>query len=298
MLNEIVVHFVTTLITPLLNKLGHNIAKDVNSSNSKNESIEEIKSNNQLSESIDYDFSSMNNRLQYLVNELCKQTYNTSYNIDEIAYKLGLKSTNDLHKIFDGENDCTFELCKIFSDNYPINYNWLAFKKENPFYSVISGTFMAMECLEYIEHLEPQNIYFLRDDSNCKQICIGLKLNNSKYTLFSKVWHLSSHVGGTGKSQIYSFYKLSKILREKKDLFIISEAYDISKELFNDLIMGLQPLSQIENSWSDKFDRSYWWEDFIALDCSIDTAEMYGNEYVFAQKIVLEEIEYHNREYS
>lgn len=287
---------ITTLLTPTFKKLGNKIA---NLNEPSTEVIEDtsVDSEPQIVHhevTPKYNFDIMNSRLHYLVDELCTQTLTDSFNIDEIAFELRLSSTSELQKIFNLEQDCTFDLCKIFSEKYPINYNWLAFKKEQPFYSVITGTFKAIECLEHIKKLNPEKIYFFRDDSIERQIAIGMKISSSKFVMFSKEWHLSSHVGGTGRSQIYSFYELSKILYHDSDFFIKCDSFDISEELFDNLIIGTEPLSQIEQLNHRKFKRSYWWEDFIDLDCNASTIEKYGEEFVLAQKIVKDEINYYS----
>ena len=117
---------------------------------------------------------------------------------------------------------------------------------------------------------------------------IVLKLTDWKYHTLPRYWPISTEVGSTGRHQIYSFYQL--IVRLKNDRFYRSYGGGtLAPPQFLRLFGGqVFPGALIDRLMT----KSYWWDDFtdIIHEYPIATryCELYGEEFVAAQRIVLE----------
>ena len=220
-----------------------------------------------------------------LMNE-CR-TYN-KLTIAELASIAGLPRAGELERYFSGEEEPTFAFVDHFSSVFGVNHHWLKFGEVTPYISEETRHLEATDYYDRIVSLAPAYIFFVQDKSTCRESGIVLKLADWKYHTLPRYWRISTEVGSTGRHQIYSFYQL--IVKLKNDGFYgRCGGRRLTPQQFVRLFGGqVFPGALIDRPMAE----SNWWDDFtdIIHEYPIATRyrELYGEEFVAAQRIVLE----------
>jgi hypothetical protein len=216
------------------------------------------------------------------------RTHN-EFTIAKLASIAGLPRAGELERYFSGEEEPTFAFIDHFSSVFGVNRQWLKFGEWTPYY--LSEETHPLEATDYYERivsLNPAHIFFVQDTSTCRESGIILKLADWKYHTLPRYWRISSEVGGTGRHQIYCFYKL--IVKLKNDGFYgRCGGRRLAPQQFSRLFGGqVFPGALIGRPMTE----SNWWDAFtdIIHEYPIATRyrELYGEEFVAAQMIVLE----------
>lgn len=243
------------------------------------------------------------NRLQhslYLINQAFKSR---PLLIPEIAELLGLEKAGILQEYVDGTNEPGFRFLEEYATFFGINTNWMKCGKGEPFLSTEQVELMATDYLNRIKELKPKVIYFIKADTQENDAGIVLKLDTYKYVYFPKTWAVSSYVGVTGQSQIYSLYKLIKKLQELQRCYSFEsighqdfycQSGTVSEKDFWDLFCGrVYPPSVIP------FHNDCWWDDLTDVShswaCAGGYPEKYGQEFLKAQEIIKSFVEAEQR---
>ena len=215
------------------------------------------------------------------------RTHN-KFTIAKLASITGLSRVGELEKYFSGEEEPTFHFIDHFSSVFGVNRQWLNFGEWTPFlFEEDTFETYAIDYYDMIVSLNPDSIYFVQDTSTSRESGIVLKFADFKYRTLHRHWHISSDVGTTGRRQIYSFYKL--IVKLKEEGFygrcwgrrVQPQQFSrlFSGGAFPGMVIDQQP---INNSWWDAFTD-------IVHEFPIATRyhDLYGEEFIAAQKIVL-----------
>ena len=216
------------------------------------------------------------------------------YHIAKLASILGLEKAGELESYFLGKEEPTFEFLDMFSETFAVNPSWLKFGDERPFFSSEIYCHSALDYYDHIIDLKPVKIYFVKCDSQIGEAIIVLKFEEWKFIVINDSWHISSHVGGTGRRQLYELYQLIVKLMDLQDIRcggrIIS--YNLLLKLMNGEIFPGSVLSQYgrENDWwyclTDIHHKSYVADNYI---------NEFGQEFLKAHEIIKEEIKRSNK---
>lgn len=200
-------------------------------------------------------------RLQYVL-ELMNEHRDEKFTVAELSKILKLKKISELEKYFLNEDEPTFKFLKKFTNEFAINLEWLTEGKGYPFKCDQHVYIHFFEdCLNRIEELHPEIIYFIRADSFEGQTCIMLKINDYKFIVLDTYLHFSKQNGHGGTVTLVDFRKLvMTLILEKR---YITKGVIVSKKVFKDLYQGkVFPYSSLKLK-KGIFD--YWHDDFTDI---------------------------------
>ncbi|OTG80071.1 hypothetical protein [Acinetobacter sp. ANC 4648] len=124
------------------------------------------------------------------------QERDEKFTVAEFSKILKLKKVSDLEKYFFNEEDPTFKFLKKFSNEFAINIRWITEGKEHPFkYDEDNYIQLYDDCLNKIEQLSPEIIYFVRADSINGETCILLEVNDHRFIVIHFLVHFSTQNG-------------------------------------------------------------------------------------------------------
>lgn len=210
----------------------------------------------------------------------------------KLAEIMKLDKISSLEKYATGEEEPSFEFLKQFCETFGVDYLWLIEGSRQPFYNDKYNRFDPIDYYADIEHLQPERIYFIRCDSEISEFFIILKLSDWNYQICHRIWHLSAHVGSTGRDQLVKFYMLVNKLR-KNDFYCKCSGRTLADDKFNKLYSGQVFPAEIINF--NQMDHP-WWDDFTDINhvypISKNYLKLYGQSFINAQQIVLTELKY------
>lgn len=251
--------------------------------------IMSVKNEEPLCKSLTY-AEQVANRLQ-LTKEMMSHRYNI-LTTSKISNYLNYDSVTLIDDYFQGKQEPTISFLGKYSEYFGLELDWLRHGEGNK-YKRYKGLncfpLLPRDYKKQIIEKNPEQIYFVRSKGENGDSGIVLKLSNYKYLILPRTYNVSSHVGGTGQSQIESFFDLIRELSRKSSGYELKGLMLDSNE-FLDLFQGeLYP-----GKYFDTFDTfrqlSYWWDDFLdfkhELPIAKDYEHLYGNEFLFAQEIV------------
>lgn len=210
----------------------------------------------------------------------------------KLAKIMKLDKISSLEKYSIGEEEPSFEFLEQFCETFGINYLWMTEGIEQPFNNNKYIRFYPINYYDDIECLQPEEIYFIRCESEISEFFIVLKLTDWKYIICNRIWHLSDHVGRTGSLQLVSFYNLINKLRNN-GFYLKCFGRTLTPDKFEKLYCGQVFPAEIINF--DRMDHP-WWDDFTDINndypISKNYLKMYGQSFINAQRIVRTELEY------
>jgi hypothetical protein len=205
--------------------------------------------------------------------------------IGDLANALELSSPAELDGYMHGRLDPGFEFLRRFSGRFGVNQEWLLTARGQPFLAEEQRYLYPEEYLDIILALTPETICFVRSTGEVGECFIVLKINDLKYIVLPDMWHISDHVGGTGRNQIISFYNLVLDLQEcQQNLHLYGRALPIKE--CERLVRGeVFPASMLEGKAI-----SHWWDDLTDIEyawTSVEgSREKYGDGFLFAQDVI------------
>lgn len=213
------------------------------------------------------------------------------FTIAKLAQHMKLHKIGELERVFNAEEEPSFEFISHFCNTFGINKNWLIHGQGYPYSNQEQTNFDPLEYYSKIEKEKPNRIYFIMNNSKIGEVFILLELSDFKYKIFQRTWHVSSHVGGGGMNQIYGLYKLIKKLK-KNNYSLKCGGRILEPEVFQKLLSGkVFPDSILSRSSHE----NPWWDDFIDVygkyPISSNYAEWYGKGFLYAQSVVREKLE-------
>ena len=85
--------------------------------------------------------------------------------VSEIADQLDLEKISSLENYFSGYDEPPIEVLRRIADHYFLDMHWLLHGKGSPFYRNDPFSFEPGEALGHIQSTEPEQIFFVRSDS-------------------------------------------------------------------------------------------------------------------------------------
>lgn len=268
--------------------------------NKKNESqlkLELEKSSLTESVSILTEKDKLTQRFQYVLTLMNYTSCHGGFTKAKLAKIMKLDKISSLEKYTTGEEEPSFIFLEQFCEKFGINFQWMTEGISEPFYNEKYIRFDPIDYYEEIERLQPEKIYFIRCNSEISEFFIVLKLADWNYLICHRIWHLSDHVGGTGRDQLVKFYKLVNKLRNN-GFYCKCSGRTLTNDKFDKLYLGqVFPAEIINISQTD----NPWWDDFTDIKHHYPISEsylkMYGQSFINAQKIVLTELKYRKNYY-
>jgi len=213
------------------------------------------------------------------------------FTIAKLAQLMKLHKIGELEKVFNGEEEPSFEFISHFCSTFGINKNWLIHGQGSPYSNQERTNFDPLEYYSEIVRENPNRIYFIMNNSDIGEAFILLELSDFKYKILQRIWHVSSHVGGGGRSQIYGLYKLIKKLKQNGHSFKCGGRI-LEPKVFERLFSGNVFPDAILSRPSYE---NPWWDDFTDVHgkypISSNYEEWYGKGFSYAQSVVRERIE-------
>lgn len=211
----------------------------------------------------------------------------SKFTISQLAQIMKLHKISELENVFTGREEATFEFIEHYSNTFGINKKWLIEGKGSPYSSQLRTYSDPLGYLPEIAELNPQGIYFIRENTETAASFILLKLTKWKYLIFDRTWHISDKVGAGGQRQLYSFYKLIKELRDNQHLYTKCWGLTLDKREFSALLNGnVFPGAHFDIGFSE----DPWWDDLTDINHSYPIAEnyekWYGKSFIRAQEII------------
>lgn len=213
------------------------------------------------------------------------------YTIAKLAQLMKLHKIGELERVFNAQEEPSFEFIEHFCITFGINKNWLIYGQGNPYDNPEQTNFDPLEYYSEIKDENPNRIYFIMNKSETGEVFILLELSDFKYKILQRTWHVSTHVGGGGRSQIYGLYKLILKLKDSSRSLKCGGrilAPEVFKKLRSGSVFPHTVLSRpsYENPWWDDFT-----DVFGKYPISPNYVEWYGKGFSYAQSVVRDKIE-------
>lgn len=206
--------------------------------------------------------------------------------ISKITQMMSSSSVGNIERVFEGIEEPSLIFLQTFSERFGVQEAWLLHGEHQPFYQPEPFELLAFDYLPYIKISEPEEVYFVRSNSERGECQIVLKLDEWRYHVLNSVWHVSSHVGGMGTSQLVSLFTLIKTLRDdvRKQTCM---GQVLSEKEFEKLMNGEVFPGSVLSKPAKNHD---WWAAFPDLNhnfpSSPNYATWYGQSFLDAQDIV------------
>jgi hypothetical protein len=239
--------------------------------------------------SISGDYSeALSGRLRYVMSLLNEGRRYDAITVSRIAEMLGAERISDVSNFFNGTSEPPISFLRSFASRFGVNAEWLIHAEDEAFYCAEPIAFSPIDALPLLESVSPENIFLVRSKSEYGECIIVVKVDEWRYLTINGLWHVSSHVGATGRSQLVDLYDLIlRILKSKLPCHgSILEAY-----VFDQIKSGeIYPGSVLErhNGNAD------WWVALLDVDRKQTKANLYkqwyGQGFLDAQDILRESL--------
>lgn len=197
-------------------------------------------------------------RMRHVI-ELMNAGRREPWTIAHFAERLKLAKQGDLEQYLNSSTEPTFDLLESFGSLTGASLDWLKFGKGQPFNSSEHNDLYADACLTRIRELAPKQTFIVRCRDKCGRSAFLLRVGEFRYVMFTRYWHISREVGGTGQGQIVSFYRAMKALStgDSRD-YGYPCGQIVDTEVFDKLLSG----SVYPGTLIQQFNNP-WWEDFL-----------------------------------
>lgn len=211
----------------------------------------------------------------------------SQYSIAQLAQVMKLHKVSELENVFRGKEEPTFQFIDNFSEYFGVNRDWLIDGKYSPFFNDEQTMGEPLWYLDQIETIKPQRIFFIRENSDTAPVFLLLKIDDFKFKILRRTWHVSDKVGAGGSRQLVSFYQLIIALRDKHNYAMKCGGLTLESTNFNNLLSG----EVYPGMFTDiRFREDPWWDDFTDINHKYPIAENYelwhGKSFIKAQIIV------------
>jgi len=226
-------------------------------------------------------------RLHGTLELLKRERYNEMTPI-KVAELLNIDGYEKVYNFFSGVEEPSKLFIDQYCDFFGISRDYIVEGKYSPFSSCdnVMSELMPFDYYDQIVKYEPEQIWFVRDEEGYS--CFFLQINKYKYIIFDRVYHLNSHIGGTGANQIVSFYKLIIKVLLKHGITKVS-ALNLDKDEFNKLINGkLYPQHLIKSGCN-----AAWHQDIIDIYREDSNRDQYLRLFGESMKDAMDTIKRH-----
>lgn len=213
------------------------------------------------------------------------------FTIAKLAQLMKLHKIGELERVFNAEEEPSFDFIDHYCNTFGVNKNWLIHGQGNTYDNPEQTNFDPLAYYSEIEKESPNRIYFIMNNSEVGEVFILLELSDFKYKILQRTWHVSSHIGGGGRSQIYGLYKLIRKLKNN-GYSLKCGGRILESEVFEKLLSGrVFPDSVLSRPSYE----NPWWDDFTDVygkyPISSNYEEWYGKGFSYAQSVVREKLE-------
>lgn len=139
------------------------------------------------------------------------------FNIQSISKHLGFADWRDLEAIAEGRSSARLADLAHISAGLGINEQWLVEGKRAPFLVDPDDYIGADEQYASILRLNPQQIVFVRQEQKYFESIVVVQVDDFKWVTFHWDHPMSSHVGGTGRRQLFEYCCLMRRLYRNFD---------------------------------------------------------------------------------
>lgn len=234
-------------------------------------------------------------RVEFLLKEFSKSHHDLTHS--KFARWLGYETAAPLELLLAGKEAPTFQALTDIANPLGVNCDWLIDGNGQPFYLRLPNEGDTRKYIETIKSIEPEILFFVRSKSEYGEVSIVLQVNEYKYMTFNTPLHLSSHVGGTGRHNLWELYKFIRLLRDEYDyghkLGLEIYGRSLDEEQYDRLVHGHVYPGNIIKEYGPQ---CHWWDDLTDVNYKHQSGEGkyegYGKEFVDAQCIIREEIKY------
>lgn len=227
-------------------------------------------------------------RFQAILKLMNEDRETSKHTIADLAEIMELEKISDLESIFEGRNEPSFSFIKHFSEIFGVSKEWLTKGRGSPYSNDLPFYSDPMDYLALIDELNPDSIYFIRENSVAAPAFILLKMSNLKFLIINRTWHISSVVGAGGQRQLLSFYNLIVELRDNRKLHTKCWGLTLNYREFRSLLEG----EIFPGKYTDiGFHEDQWWDDLTDINhnyaaISKNYRKWYGESFISAQSII------------
>lgn len=157
-------------------------------------------------------------RLSYALTLLNENRTCDTLTVSRVAEALHTERVSDVLKYFDGRQEPSIRFMRDFAAMFGVNPEWLIHGEDEAFYCNEPIAFTALDSIPFIEQ-GYEEIFVIRSDSVYGECAIVVRVDSWRYVTINGIWHVSSHVGGTGRAQMEDLCLFFVHLLEKKNLF-------------------------------------------------------------------------------
>jgi transcriptional regulator with XRE-family HTH domain len=206
--------------------------------------------------------------------------------ISNICDFLDYTSVNAIDDYFNARTEPSTDFLRKYSDFFGLEYKWLRHGEGNKFIKKNYNPTLPKDYNEHIDFIKPDQIFFIRSKDENGEAGIILRLTDYKFIILPRTYNISDKVGGTGQSQIDSFYDLIKDLSRTYPSHKLS-GLQLDRKEFDELFNGEVYPGKYFNGYRQA---SYWWDDFLDYNHKYPIAKdyefLYGKGFIEAQRIV------------
>jgi hypothetical protein len=204
--------------------------------------------------------------------------------ISRVAEAVGAERVSDVSKYFEGKEEPPIQFMRSFAFKFGINPQWLIHGEDEAFYCAEPVVFSALDAIPFIEEGKPEEIFVVKSKSEHGETAIVVRLDDLRYVTMNGVWHVSRHVGGTGRSQMVDLCQLFLYILDKK---LPCRGFALDEHVFEQVTNGeIYPGSAFDrhNASSD------WWISLLDIEHREPGAAHYkkwhGQSFLDAQEIL------------
>jgi hypothetical protein len=218
-----------------------------------------------------------------LLNET--RTYD-AISVSHVAEALDAERVSDVSKYFEGQDEPPIRFLRAFAEKFGANPEWLIHGADEAFYCYEPVLFSPLDAIPYLEANSPEEIIVVRSKSNCGECAIVARLDEWRYVTVGGIWHVSSHVGATGRSQLLDLCQLFVHMLTNR---MPCRGYAVDEETFYKLKDGEVYPGSVFSGHNGNAD---WWISLLDIDHRAPGAphykEWHGQAFMDAQEILRE----------
>ncbi|MDX8123112.1 hypothetical protein SKZ59_15120 [Janthinobacterium sp. GMG2] len=193
--------------------------------------------------------------------------------VSRVAEILGAERITDVSNFFGGLSEPPITFMRTFAERFGVNPEWLIHGEQEVFFCPEPVALSPLDALQFLESTSPEFIFIVGSQSEYGECTIVVGLDEWKYITINGVWHVSSHVGASGLSQLVDLYDLFVRMLEMK---MPCRGLLIEPDVFDQLINGeIYPGSLLTRH----IGHGDWWVALLDVDQNSSDAQFYGQWY-------------------
>lgn len=219
---------------------------------------------------------------------LMNEARHEAVSVADMAKAMDMSSPAELDSVLQGHAPPTFAFLDQFCDRFAVDKEWIGTGRGSPFLPVGENCYYPQDCARQLTESKPEVIYAVRSTSDEGHAFFVAESDPLRIWRIPGVWHVSSHVGGGGTSQMLSLYRLFKSWSsDRGGLHILGR--HIPSKVAQGIFEG-----SVYPGVVARLPLSHWWDELTDLEYRWTTreesAKRYGRSFVEAQNIIRGEL--------